>query len=266
MGLDTPRGERPSRHVLLLHGVGGSARIWSLQLCPLRAAGLEPIALDLPGYAGRPLPPAMDFEHLAADVEVELARLSVLSPVLIGHSMGGMLAQTLLRRRPAAYAAAVLACTSPAFGKADGALQGAFIVDRLAPLDRGATMQELALAMVPALMGPRADPAGRALALEVMGATPQSTYRAAIRCLTTFDERANLPELRLPVLCLAGAEDQTAPAPMMERMASKISGARFVVLAGVGHLANVEAPAAFTAAVLDFLRACALLPRCGRHA
>src|SRR5262249_36637433 len=56
MGLDTPAGERPLRHALLLHGVGGSARIWSPQHFPLRAAGLEPIALDLPGYGGRPLP------------------------------------------------------------------------------------------------------------------------------------------------------------------------------------------------------------------
>src|SRR6266849_5164902 len=41
-------------------------------------------------------------------------------PVLVGHSMGGMIAQTMLRRRPDAYSAVVLACTSPAFGNADG--------------------------------------------------------------------------------------------------------------------------------------------------
>jgi pimeloyl-ACP methyl ester carboxylesterase len=172
-----------------------------------------------------------------------------------------MVAQTLLRRRPGGYAAAVLACTSPAFGNASGALQRAFIAQRLGPLDRGATMQELARLMVAALIGPAADRDGRALALEVMGAIPASTYRAAIRCLATFDERANLPKLRLPVLCLAGAQDQTAPPPMMERMASKIPGARCVVLEGVGHLANVEAPGTFTAAVLEFLRTRALLPQ-----
>jgi len=46
---------------------------------------------------------------------------------------------------------------------------------------------------------------------------------------------------------------------MMERMAARIPGARYVCLAGVGHLANLEAPDRFDGAVLDFLRAA--LPR-----
>ena len=65
-------------------------------------------------------------------------------PVLVGHSMGGMVAQTMLRRRPEAYAAAVLACTSPAFGNADGDFQKKFVADRLGPLDAGKTMADLA--------------------------------------------------------------------------------------------------------------------------
>jgi pimeloyl-ACP methyl ester carboxylesterase len=55
------------------------------------------------------------------------------------------------------------------------------------------------------------------------------------------------------VLCLAGAHDPNASAAMMQRMAAKIPGARYVCLAGVGHLPNLEAPQAFDAAVLDFL-------------
>ena len=39
----------------------------------------------------------------------------------------------------------------------------------------------------------------------------------------------------------------------MERMAGKIPGARYVCLPGVGHLPNLEAPAAFDAAILGFL-------------
>jgi pimeloyl-ACP methyl ester carboxylesterase len=86
-----------------------------------------------------------------------------------------------------------------------------------------------------------------------MASTPASTYRAAVRCLVTFDERANLPNIRVPVLCLAGEHDRNAPPPMMERMAAKIPGARYVCLPGVGHLPNLEAPAAFNAAVLALL-------------
>jgi 3-oxoadipate enol-lactonase len=104
------------------------------------------------------------------------------------------------------------------------------------------------------MMGPQPDQAGRALAIEIMGAVPADTYRAAVRCLVAFDERANLARIGVPVLCLAGETDPNAPAPVVERMAGKIPGARYVCLPGVGHLPNLEAPAAFDAAVLDFLQ------------
>jgi pimeloyl-ACP methyl ester carboxylesterase len=107
--------------------------------------------------------------------------------------------------------------------------------------------------MVAGMMGPRPEPAGRALAIEVMGAVPADTYRAAVRCLVGFDERASLAAIRVPVLCLAGEADPNAPPQMVERMAGKIADARYACLPGVGHLPNLEAPAAFDRAVLDFL-------------
>jgi pimeloyl-ACP methyl ester carboxylesterase len=103
-------------------------------------------------------------------------------------------------------------------------------------------------------MGPNAEAAGLGLAVEVMAAVPASTYRAAVQCLVTFDERANLADIRVPVLCLAGEHDRAAPAAAMERMAAKIPGARYKCLAGAGHLPNLEAPAVFDQAVLAFLR------------
>jgi len=173
--------------------------------------------------------------------------------------MGGMVAQTLLRRRPLAYRAAVLSCTSPAFGDPSGEFQKKFVADRLAPLDAGRTMAQLAPAMVAAVSGPAPDPAGRKLAIETIGATSERSYRAAVHCLVAFDERANLARIGIPVLCLAGEHDRLAHPAMMERMAARIPGARYACLNHVGHLPNVEAPPAFDAAVLDFLRA-ALTP------
>jgi len=244
---------RESRAVLFLHGIGGAGRVWAGQMASFRAAGLTPFAPDLPGYGGRPPVAAMDFDGLAEDIERTIAAHGLDRPVLVGHSMGGMVAQTMLRRRPDGYAAAVLACTSPAFGNADGAFQRKFVADRLDPLDAGKTMADLAPGLVARMVGPRPEPAGRALAIEVMGAVPADTYRAAVRCLVGFDERANLTAIRLPVLCLAGEVDPNAPPQVVERMAGKIPGARYLCLPGVGHLPNLEAPTAFDRAVLDFL-------------
>ena len=99
------------------------------------------------------------------------ALCAVVRPVLVGHSMGGMVAQTALRRRPNAYRAAVLACTSPAFGSRTDEFQKKFVADRLAPLGAGKTMADLARTVV-AAMGPNPDIAGRALASAAIAATP----------------------------------------------------------------------------------------------
>jgi 3-oxoadipate enol-lactonase len=240
--------------IVFLHGIGGAARVWASQVASFRLAGFLPLALDLPGYGARASVTAMAFEDMAADVEKAIAQRGLSRPILVGHSMGGMLAQTLLRRRPDGYAAAVLACTSPAFGNPSGDFQKQFVADRLAPLEAGKSMADLAPRMVDAIMAPHPDPAARALAIETMSAVPTDTYRAAVRCLVGFDGRANLAGLRLPVLCLAGEKDPNAPPQVMERMAAKIPGARYVCLPGVGHLPNLEAPAAFNAAILEFLR------------
>jgi pimeloyl-ACP methyl ester carboxylesterase len=249
-----PASPPSSPAVVFIHGIGGSARVWTPQVESFAAVGFVPVALDLPGYGGRPPVAAMDFDGLAADVEEAVDQRSLEKPVLLGHSMGGMIAQTALRRRPDGYAAAVFACTSPAFGSADGAFQTRFIADRLGPLDAGKTIADLAPKMVDRMIGPAAEPAGCAHAVDVMSAVPADTYRAAVRCLVGFDERANLAKIGVPVLCLAGEKDPNAPAVGVERMAGKIPGARYVCLPGVGHLPNLEAPAAFDAAILDFLR------------
>jgi pimeloyl-ACP methyl ester carboxylesterase len=239
--------------VVFLHGIGTGARSFAPQIASFAAAGYQPVALDLPGYGGREPVAAMSFEALAEDVEFAIARNGLEKPVLVGHSMGGMVAQTLLRRQPDAYAAAVLSCTSPAFGNPAGDFQKKFVADRLAPLEAGRTMADVAPRAADSMMGADADPAGRAVFIEAYAAVPESTYRAAVNCLVTFDERANLGAIRIPVLCLAAEHDRNAPVAVVEKMASKIPGAYYFCLAGLGHTPNLESPRAYDAAIFNFL-------------
>jgi len=130
--------------VVFLHGIGGGARSFAPQIASFAARGYQPVALDLLGYGGRPSADTMTFDALAEDVEAGIAKSALDRPVLVGHSMGGMVVQTLLRRRPDGYRAAVLSCTSPAFGNPAGDFQRKFVADRLAPLDAGKTMADAA--------------------------------------------------------------------------------------------------------------------------
>jgi len=68
-----------------------------------------------------------------------------------------------------------------------------------------------------------------------------------------FDLRTALKNIAVPTLLLSGSKDNNAPAPMMAKMATYIPGARYVELEGVGHLANMERPKAFNAALDRFL-------------
>lgn len=239
--------------IVFIHGVGGSAMSWQEQAESFRKAGYAPLPVDLPGYGGRTAIERTDFEELAADVEAQIEQAGLDRPVLVGHSLGGMIVQTMLRRKPQGYRAALLVGTSPSFGKPDGDFQKQFVEERLAPLRSGRSMPELAADMIDGILGPNSAPQGREAAIASMAATPPQTYKACVEAIVHFEERANLGRIAIPVLCLVGEFDRQAPASMMQRMAGKISGAKYLMLPGLGHLPNLENPAAFDAAVLGYL-------------
>ncbi len=68
-----------------------------------------------------------------------------------------------------------------------------------------------------------------------------------------FDQRDVLPHITVPVLVLSGAKDDSAPPAGMERMASRIPGARYAEMPGTGHMAHLEQPFLFNRIVMDFL-------------
>lgn len=246
------RGDGPG--VLLLHGIGGRAEGFRGLAEALAAAGFRAVAWDMPGYGGSPLPEhGLTIPELAG-AALDLAGRKGMTPVhLVGHSLGGMIALEAAALRPGAVASLALLGSAAAFGSKDGAFQERFLAERLGPLDAGRTMAELADGLADAMMGPNADPAGRAEARAAMAATSPAAYRAAVLSMLGFDRRAQLAELAMPVLCLAGALDGNAPPAGVERMAAKVPGGRFVQLPGVGHLMHLEAPAATAAALLAFL-------------
>ncbi len=236
--------------LLFLHGVGGGHAAWDRQLPFFAARGYRAHAWDQPGYGGTPPVAPYDLEHVTG----ALARVIGGEPaILVGHSMGGFVAQEAYARFPERVRALVLCFTSAAFGGSGSDFARQFIAARIAPLDEGRTMAEIAARVMPALRGSRSDPAGLALAERIMSAVPPDTYRQAVRLLTTFDRRAQLPGIRVPTLLVAGSDDRVAPAAVMERMAQKIPGAEYVLLEGCGHLGPMDQPEPFNQALADFL-------------
>jgi len=239
--------------LVFLHGIGGAARGWRGQLTAF-GDRYRAVAWDMPGYGGSSPLPSVSIATLAGALQDFLDQLGAIKPVLVGHSIGGMIVQQWLVKHPNAASAVVLAQTSPAFGKADGDWQKSFIDARFGPLDRGETMVSLAPILVKELVGDDPDASGMALARDCMANVPEASYRASMLALLGFDQRQALKDIKLPTLVLSGSKDKNAPAPMMAKMASFIPSASYVELDGVGHLVNLERPTAFNAVLEQFLK------------
>ena len=247
-------GKPASPPLVFLHGIGGAARAWRGQI---EAFGdrYRAMAWDMPGYGGSAPLPSVSIATLADALQDFLKEVGATRPILVGHSIGGMIVQQWLTKHPDVAAAVILAQTSPAFGKADGDWQKEFIGAQLGPLDRGETMASLAPTLVKELVGDNADVRGMELARDCMAAVPEASYRASMLALLGFDRRNALKDIAVPTLVLSGSRDKNAPAPMMAKMATYIPSASYVELEGAGHLVNLERPAAFNAALDSFLKA-----------
>jgi pimeloyl-ACP methyl ester carboxylesterase len=239
--------------VLMLHGIGGGHLAFAPQVETLASSGYRAVAWDMPGYGhSAPIEP-YTFKGLAERCIALIDKLDCGTVTLVGHSMGGMVAQEVVARRPELVDKLMLCGTSASFGKPDGEWQREFVAQRTAPLDAGKSMAEVAELLVPQMIGPGSLPEGVRLATHCMALVPPATYRRALQALVTFDRRAALAAIRIPTLLLAGEHDRNAPPAVMKKMAAAIPGSTYLELHGIGHLQNLEAPDEFDAALLNFL-------------
>lgn len=238
--------------LVLIHGVGADGRMLAPVIERLGGSA-RAINWNLPGYGGRRLDGPLTFPGLAAALAADLDALGVSRAVVLGHSIGGMVAQEVAAAFPDRVRALILSATTPAFGSRDGSFQQQFLKARLAPLDAGRTMAELAPEFAPQLVGSGAAPEAAPTAARLMAELPEATFRAGLTCLVTFDRRADLANIRVPTLLIAGEEDSNAPLKTMTRMAETIPGARLEVLPRIGHLAPLECPDRYADIVQRFL-------------
>ena len=234
--------------LVFLHGLGGGHHAWDEQLPWFSKLGYPSHAWDQPGYGKSPMVEPYDLEHVAAACALLVDSLGEGPAVLVGHSMGGIVAQEVYARYPGVVKALALTFTSPAFAGGNTDFTRQFIAARLKPLDEGKTMAEVAAQLMPT-MGSNSKHAE-----EIMGEIAPETYRKAVHLLTTFDRRKELAAIKVPTLLIAGENDKTAPPSVMEKMAQKIPGSEYVCIPQCGHLGPMDKPKEFNAALLAFLQ------------
>lgn len=249
------QGASPAKPPLIfLHGIGGRASGWAAIQQTCAQAGHAGLAWDMPGYGNSPSIEPFTFDGLADALAALMDAHGLPQAVLVGHSMGGMVALQMWARHPERVAGLVLAASSPAFGHGSGDFQQAFLAQRLAPLEAGKSMADVADNLVPTMLAPGYAGPGLAQAKACMGSISPAAYKAALGALVQFEQRAVLPTITVPTLCLAAEHDRTASPAVVQRMAEKIPGAQTLCLNGVGHLMTFEQPDSFANALLPFLQ------------
>ncbi|MFM7044141.1 MAG: alpha/beta fold hydrolase [Ilumatobacteraceae bacterium] len=227
--------------MVLLHGLMGSRLSWEPQLAALGAA-CRVVAWDAPGYGmSVPLAGHADFAAFADAVARLLDVLDVERAHLVGLSFGGMIAQYVARRHPSRLATLSLLSTSPKFGL-DGTSPDAWRRSRLAALDAGERPVDLAPRVLASIAGPGIGEEALAGQVAAAALVPSSALRVAVDVLVTHDSRPWLGELAAPTVVLVGEADRETPVDYAQAIASSVSGASLHVIAGAGHLLNVEAP------------------------
>lgn len=243
-------GEGPA--ILFLHGLGGDKNNWQPQLDAL-AADFRCLAWTMPGYGDSRALDDLTWPNLATAATQLLDHVGVESATVVGLSMGGYVAQQLAADHSERVDSLILAATTAQFARGSASFAERFLASRLRPIDEGAVPADFAPAVVKGLLSEDAADETVASAIASMSQISADAYRAALTCLVTWDFLDRLDEITAPALCLAGANDKTAPAEAVQALADGLGNATFQEIDNCRHLLNLDQPAAFNDALRSFL-------------
>jgi pimeloyl-ACP methyl ester carboxylesterase len=238
--------------VVFVHGFPLRRSIWSVQVDAL-ADRARCIAPDLRGFgeSGTEGPYSMD--RYADDVVEVMDHLRIERAVICGLSMGGYVAFALWRRHAARIRGLVL------LGTRAGADAGTAIGRRRALLAIAAERGSAGVAdqMMPGMLGKSTRERNPGLADTVHAMLESAPVAGCVGGLEAMlarpDSTSTLGTITVPTLVVVGDEDVLTPVRESELMHEGIRGSRLEVIAGAGHLANVERPAAVNHLLGEFL-------------
>jgi pimeloyl-ACP methyl ester carboxylesterase len=251
--------------IVFLHPLSTNRYVWIHQLFAF-ARDHRVLAIDQRGHGQSDKPAeGASVDELALDVLAVLDHAKVDRAVLVGNSIGGMVAVQTALTAPARVLGLVLVSTGTHVARDVGPQVFRAYEERFeaafAFMLRGAT----------AAATQRARPEVGAFMADVVRVADNftaDTFLASLRDprgLFHWDASALLPTLRQPTLLLAGEEDQAMPLTATQRLADGIPGARLEVVPGVGHFYPLERPADFNARVRAFLAELSAHGRAGRQ-
>jgi pimeloyl-ACP methyl ester carboxylesterase len=242
--------------IVLLHGLLFDGGMWRGQIEPLSALG-RVIVFDGPGHGKSEPPPRFMLEEHADALFDAFGELGVKRALLVGLSWGGMVSMRFAIQHDTSVAGLALLDTSAeTYGLKEKIRYRAFIaMHRRIGLPHGLWMKEVATQMFSARTIKDRPELVDAAYHRAAGFERVGSARAALAVIT---HRTNildkLGRIYAPTLVMCGSEDIATPPSQNEAIATRIPGARFVVLEGLGHMCVLEDSDAVNAHLVPFAK------------
>ena len=238
------------RTLVLMHGFVGGSAYWTTLMGEF-GRWRDVVAVDLPGFAGsgdRPVPNSI--AGFGEAVFERLDSLSIESFDLVGHSMGGMIAQEMAFSRPDRIERLVLYGSAPI-----GELPGRFETydDTIARIQNEGLTKTIDRIASSWFLAETADPAYPSCRSAGEGVTMEACI-TAIGAIRQWDMRDQLASLTMPILVVVGEHDRSTAPSESVALWQTLPNARLCILPDCAHAAHLEKPQLFDNVLADFLR------------
>lgn len=244
--------------IICHHGLGSSQNFYGPIVPSLAAAGYRVITFDSSGAARSPFTPSeqsQSIASLASDVIEILDALSITTAIVIGHSMGGIVAAHLAQDGVSKDRVQAVVLIGPVYPSV--AVSQAF--GKRIELVKKDGMDPLSDTIPNSATGNTASPLVRAFIRELLLGQTALGYLSHCRVISD-SKRPSYETMTAPTLMIAGDEDKSADLGICKKMFGEIGSKEKTlnVLHGIGHWHCLEAPEAVTKSILQFVQA---LPR-----
>ncbi|MBL4926572.1 3-oxoadipate enol-lactonase [Fuscibacter oryzae] len=242
----TVSGPADGPPLVLIHALGTDHTLWDGLVAALPRHRI--LRFDLRGHGLSDVPPApYSMGALIRDTERLMEHFAMKEAVVLGLSIGGMIAQGLAVKRLDLVRGLILSNTAARIGIA---AQWQARIDTA----RKSGLAALADGNMERWFGRgwQANPATPAIRT-LFQSTPLEGWCGCAAAIAGTDFYETTATLRLPLMAIAGTNDGSTPPDLVRETAELVPGHQFRLIRGAGHLPMTEQPDAYAQAVTEFL-------------
>jgi non-heme chloroperoxidase len=240
--------------VVLLAGLGLNHRVWDGTASALLVRH-RVLRIDVRGHGMSSVPDhGYDLDRLAADVAMVMDSCEVTAAAVVGWSFGGQIAFRLAACRPDLVRRLVLVASSAVRASRSAEYPFGTEAEELVTLLGRGELEDRPGARRATITAGFADPAPAEVVDRLVGCSLSAPSHAVLACYTTMahaDLIRFIPEVRMPVLQIAGTCDPALSLRAARWLTEHLPNARLIELHGCGHYPMIEQPARFEAALLE---------------